>query len=88
MTKAAVLRIEPGGQPVESHAPDGLAHAGGASGMVRDLPVGDEEVAVVRVLQLEPSRDGARVVPEVQRAGGSDAGEDALAVVQRRRQKE
>lgn len=53
--------------------------------MVRNLPVGDEEEAVMLVLQGEPALDGAGVVPEVQRTGGPHASEDALAVVHRMR---
>ena len=47
MTKLAAFRVKPNCQPVERHFPDGVAHAWKVVRVVRDLVVGDEEVAVV-----------------------------------------
>jgi len=41
------------------------------------MQVHDAEQAVVLVLQLDPTLNGAEVIADVQLAGGLDAGEDA-----------
>ncbi len=74
------LRVEPDGQPVERHLPHGPPHVLDVIDVVRHLVVGDEEEALVLVLQLEPLLERAGIVSEVQRARRPDAGEDALAV--------
>lgn len=76
--EAAAFRIKPNCQPVERHFPDGTAHAWKVVRVVRDLVVGDEERAVVFVLQLDPVFERARIVPEVQRTCRPDRGENAL----------
>ena len=43
------------------------------------VDVGDEEVAVVVLLQVHPVFEGAHVVAEVESAGGPHAAEDARA---------
>ena len=74
MTKLATFGIKPNCQPVERHFPDGVAHAWKIARVVRDLVVGDEEVAVVFVLQLDPVFERTRIVAEVQRTGRPDPG--------------
>src|SRR6184192_2023604 len=70
--------VEARGQPVDEHLADVLLKrrrlvvAGG-----EHVPVGDEEEAVVLVLQLDPVAQRAVVVAEVQPTGGPHAGEDA-----------
>ena len=70
-------RVQAGGQIVDQHLPDvflqlrGVLVAGG-----QHVPVGDEEEALVLVLQLDPVAQRAVVVAEVQRARGAHAGED------------
>ena len=44
------------------------------------VPVGDEEVALVLVLQLDPVLERAVVVAEMQRAGRAHAGQDTSVV--------
>ena len=83
MTKLAAFGVKPNGQPVERHFPDGVAHARKVVRVVRDLVVGDEEVAVVFVLQLDPVFERARIVPEVQWPGRPDPGENALLFAHR-----
>ena len=43
------------------------------------MQIDDAEVRVVQLLESDPVTDGAKVVAEVDRARGLDAGEDALA---------
>ncbi len=65
MTKWLALRVEADGEPVERDLPHGLAHAVDVIGVVGDLVVGDEEEALVLVLQAHPVLERARIVPEV-----------------------
>ena len=44
------------------------------------VEIGDEEEAVVLVLELDPVEEGAHVVAEVELAGGAHAGQDAGAL--------
>ena len=44
------------------------------------VPVGDEEVAFVFVLQLHPILQDTMVMAEVQTASGAHAGKDALVL--------
>ncbi len=39
------------------------------------MPIGDEEIAFVLVLQLDPILEGAVIIAEVQQPGGPHAGE-------------
>ena len=69
--------IEAGGEKVQGYFADVLGeHAGvgvvGRQGVV----VGDEEIALVLVLELDPVVEGAHVVAEVEATGGAHAGED------------
>ena len=68
--------FRPGGEVVDEHLPDVLLQLRGvlvARG--QHVPVGDEEEALVLVLQLDPVAQRAVVVAEVQRPGGPHAGE-------------
>ena len=63
-------RVQARGQVVDEHLPDvflqlrGVLVAGGER-----VPVRDEEIALVLVLQLDPVAQRAVIVAEVQRAG-------------------
>ena len=78
MNSVATPGIEAGRQPVDEHVADvllqlrGVLVAGG-----EHVPVGDEEEALVLVLQLHPVAQRAVVVAEVQPAGGAHAGQHA-----------
>src|SRR5580704_6347065 len=76
--------MKTGGEEVDRYVADVLAERGGI-GVVggEGVVVGDEEVALVLVLELDPVVEGAHVVAEVQAAGGTHAGEDAGARVVR-----
>ena len=65
------LGIEASGEEVEGDVADVLAQ-GRRVGVVggEGVKVGDEEVAVVLVLELDPVVEGAHVVAEVQTACG------------------
>ena len=76
--EARAVRIEPDRQPVECHFRDGVANARKIIHIVGDLVVGDQKVAVLCVLQLEPIFESAGVVAEMQRPGRLNAGKDAL----------
>ncbi len=82
MNKRAALGIEAGGEVVEDHLKRVLLHHArvGVVGGQR-VPVGDEEEAVVLVLQVDPVAQGADVVAEVQLAGGSHAAQHAAFVM-------
>ena len=68
--------VEAGGEEVECDLEDVLLHAAGV-GVVggEGVQVGDEEVAVVVVLEADPVVQRTHVVAEVKAAGGSHAGE-------------
>ena len=76
----ADLGVETGGEEVDRHVADVLAERGGI-GVVggEGVEVGDEEVALVLVLELDPVVERAHVVAEVKAAGGTHAREDAGA---------
>ena len=65
----AFLRVQPGTQPVDDHVPHmlfefrGVLVTGG-----QGVPVRDEKIAVVLVLQVHPIAQRAMVVPEMQLA--------------------
>ena len=70
--------VEPGREPVDDHLPHHRVDVtrvlvAGRQGM----QVGDEEVAVILVLQLRPVLEGAVVVAEVQAAGRAHSGQHA-----------
>src|SRR5580658_5193693 len=72
--------IEAGGQPVDHHLADRLGNTRGvlvARG--QRVPVRDEEIALVLILELYPVAQCAVVVAQMQRSGGAHAGEHALA---------
>lgn len=46
----------------------------------QSMPVGDEEEAFVFMLQLQPILEHSMIVAEVQPAGGSHTGDDAVAM--------
>jgi hypothetical protein len=68
-------RIEAGGQPVDHDFVHRLGQAGGVlvTGGQR-VPVGNKEVALVLILQLDPVAKCAVVIPQMQRSGGAHAG--------------
>jgi hypothetical protein len=74
----ALLGVQAGGDPVHDHVVDVALHHL-ALFVVRGqrMPVGDEEEALVFVLQPHPVLQGAVVVAEVHGAGGAHAGEDS-----------
>ena len=69
----------PHGEVVGGDIDDGLADFGGVfgGGVGEGVVVGDDEVAVVLVLEGEAVFERADVVAEVEAAGGGIAGEDA-----------
>jgi len=76
----AAARIEAGGEEVQRDLEDVFLDAAGV-GVVggEGVEVGDEEVAVVVLLEVDPVVEGTHVVAEVQATGGAHAGEDAGA---------
>ena len=62
----AADRVETHGEPVERHLPHGCAHAVDVIGVVRHLVVGDEEEALVLLLQPHPVLERAGVMPKVE----------------------
>src|SRR5271156_5171862 len=76
----AALRIETGCQEVERHIANVLAKPRGI-GIVRrqGVKVGDEKVAVILVLELDPVVKRAHVVAKMEPPSGSHAAEDAGA---------
>jgi hypothetical protein len=76
----AAAGVDADGQPVGGDVDHALADLGGAVGAGSEgVLVGDEEVAVVRVLERQPVFDAADVMAEVELPGGRVAGEDAGA---------
>ena len=69
-------RIEARGQPVDGHRPHVLLELGRVlvAGGER-MPVGNEEIAFVLVLQLDPVLQRAVIIAEVQHAGRPHAGQ-------------
>ncbi len=76
--EGAALRIESDRKPVERHLPHRLPHPRHVVGVVGHLIVGDQEAAVVTGLQAHPVLKRARVVAEMQGAGGPDSGQYPL----------
>ncbi len=76
-----IPRADPRCQPVDDHLPDALGDDTGifVVGGQR-VPVGDEEEALVLVLQPHPVLEHAVVVTEVQAAGRPHARQDALVL--------
>ena len=73
--------IEAGGEKVKRDFKDvgaKLAEVGVAGG--EGMPVRDEKVALVLVLEGDPVEEGAHVIAEMQLAGRAHAGEDTAAV--------
>ena len=70
------LGVEPDGEPVGGDLDHGVADAVDVVGVVGDLVVGDEEEALVLVLEAEPVFEGARVVAEVEGPGGPHPGQN------------
>ena len=63
---------------VERYVADALAQGGRVGVVGREcVEVGDEEVAIVLVLELDPVVERAHVIAEVESAGGPHAAEDA-----------
>ena len=77
--EAGPFRIEADREPVERHFPDSVANARKVLRVIGELVVGDQEVAVIFILQLEPVFESAGVMAEVQRPGRSNAGENAFS---------
>ena len=77
-----LLGIEAGGEPVDDHVVDVVLERRGVL-VVRGegVQVGDDEEAVVFVLQAYPVLQRTVVVAEVQGAGGAHAGQDSGAHV-------
>jgi hypothetical protein len=71
------FRIESGGQVVQGDV-EGFELEAARIGVVRGqrVPVGDEEVALVLVLQLDPVGQGAHVVAQVELAGGTHSAQN------------
>ncbi len=76
----AEVGVESGGEEVEGDLAD-VVFEGGGVGVVggEGVVVGDEEVTLVLVLELDPVVEGSHVVTEVESSGGAHAGEDAGA---------
>ena len=78
--EGAEIWVEAGGEEVEGYLLDAPLDAfwvgvfGGEG-----VEVGDEEEAVVLVLELDPVVEGSHVVAEMEAPGGAHAGEDAGA---------
>ena len=74
----ALVRVDPDGEPVGRDVDHALADLVRPIGPRRErVLVGDQEVAIVLVLQRQPVFDAADVMPEVQPPGRRVAGEDA-----------
>ena len=73
-------RIESSGEPVDHDLADRLLQTRGVlvPGGQR-VPVGNEEKALVLILQLDPVTQSTVIVAQMQRAGGSHARQHALA---------
>src|SRR3989449_9519102 len=76
--EGAAFWIESDCKPVERHLPYRLPHSGHVVSVVRYLIVGDQEVAVIAALQAHPVLERARVVAEMQGAGGPDSSQNPL----------
>ena len=75
----ALVRVDADGEPVGGDIDHALADVGGLVGPGGEgVLVGDDEEAVVLVLQGQAVLDAADVVAKVEFAGGRVAGEDAL----------
>src|SRR5262245_3557083 len=76
--KGTAFWIEPYREPVERHFPYGLPHSRHIIDVVGDLVIGDQEVAIVVVLQLHPILERATVMPKMQGPGGPNSCQYAL----------
>ena len=65
MTKLLVSGVQADCEPIERHLPDGVTDARDVVRVVRDLVIGDEEVALVLVLQANPVFERASIVAEM-----------------------
>ena len=71
-------RVQARRQPVDRHRPDVLLELRGVLVAGRErMPVGDEEIAFVLVLQLDPVLQRAVVVAQMQHAGRAHTGQHA-----------
>ncbi len=71
-------RVQASGQPVDEHIPDVFLEPRGVIVAGREhVPVGDEEEALVLVLQLHPVTQRAVIVAQMQTAGRAHAGQHA-----------
>ena len=74
MKSVATPGVQSRSEPVDQHIADVLLQARGVLVAGRErVPVGDEEVALVLVLQLDPVAQRAVIVAQVQRARGTHA---------------
>src|SRR5438477_8901867 len=79
----ALVGIESGREPVGDRFERGLADLRRIGVVARQrVPVGDEIVRVVFVLQLDPVLDRAEVIAEMNAAGWAEAAEDGLGLAQ------
>ena len=78
-----LLGVQPHREPVERDLPNRLPHSRDLIRVVRDLIVGDQEIAVVGPLKPQPVLESASVVPQVQGAGWSDTGQNPLLGLRR-----
>src|SRR5882762_412111 len=70
--------VEADRQPIDGHRPHIVLELRGVLVSRREcVPIGDEEVALVLVLQFDPILERAMVVAEMQQSAGAHAGEDS-----------
>ena len=76
--EGAALRVESRGQEIQRHF-ERIGRDLRCVGVVggQRMQVGDEEVALVLVLKLDPVGEGAHVIAQVELASGAHAAEDA-----------
>ena len=76
------LGIDPRRQPIDDHLPGialdilGMLVVGG-----QGMPVGDEEKALILVLQLQPVLQHPMIMTQMQTAGGTHTGQYALRLI-------
>ena len=70
--------IEADGKPVEGYVEYGLTYEVDVVEMIaKGLVVGNEEIALILVLKIEPVLQRPDVVPQMERASGTNAGKDS-----------